>query len=70
MDKSYLKYSKKNYNNGVKGESSSPSPLIIIVLFLDMNKFKLFEVTISFSSTYLLFDISGYVDEIEKEPAV
>jgi len=69
MDKSYLKYSKKDYNNRVKGERSSTSPLISNTIFLDISKFKVFEFTISISSTYLLFDFSGYVDEIETEPA-
>jgi len=53
----------------VKGERSSTSPLISNIIFLDINKFKVFEVTISISSTYLLFDFSGYVDEIETVPA-
>jgi len=53
----------------VKGERSSTSPLIYNIIFLDINKFKEFEVTISISSTYLLFDFSGYVDEIETVPA-
>ena len=53
----------------MKGESPSLSPLIYNVLFLAINKLKDIEVTNSISSTHLLFEFSGFVDEIETEPA-
>ena len=59
----------QNYNNKVKGERPSPSLLIPKVLFPDLNKLKVIQVTNSVSSTHLVFDVSGFEEEVEKVPA-